>query len=245
METRPHHHPRHRIAAVSLAALALAGASAAAAEPARALSLPAGPLHAALASLAAQTRQQLLYTPDLTQGRHTAGLSGRYTAEQALAQLLAAEDIQVARAGPGVLVLRRRDADGSTPGPPAVEGPASRPFAADGVAVLQADPSGTAARQTAGTISAAGAPATMDELRVTGTHIRGAGQGASPVLALDRQDLDRSGHATVAGALNALPQNFAAGGATEGTITTGADALGRNATYATGVNLRGLGSLEG
>lgn len=81
----------------------------------------------------------------------------------------------------------------------------------------------------------------VDEVVVTGTNIRGAGQGASPVLTLSRDTLLESGHATVADALAALPQNFA-GTASPETIGTGADLTGVNASRATGVNLRGLGS---
>ncbi len=82
---------------------------------------------------------------------------------------------------------------------------------------------------------------TIDEVVVTGTHIRGAGRGASQVISLSRDALLETGHPTVADALAALPQNFA-GTASPETIGTGADLTGVNASRATGVNLRGLGS---
>ncbi len=81
----------------------------------------------------------------------------------------------------------------------------------------------------------------VDEIVVTGTNIRGAGPGASPVITLSRDALLQSGHPTVADALAALPQNFA-GTASPETIGAGADLTGVNASRATGVNLRGLGS---
>ena len=81
----------------------------------------------------------------------------------------------------------------------------------------------------------------IDEVVVTGTHLRGAGRGASPVISLSRDALLEAGHPTVADALAALPQNFA-GTASPETIGAGADLTGVNASRATGVNLRGLGS---
>lgn len=95
--------------------------------------------------------------------------------------------------------------------------------------------------QGAATPVATGEPSIVSEVTVTGTHIRGAGQTASSLMIVSRSDLDRSGHATVAAALAALPQNFA-GQNTEAATALGADPRGANTSYGTGVNLRGLGS---
>ncbi|WP_372784847.1 TonB-dependent receptor plug domain-containing protein [Phenylobacterium sp.] len=76
---------------------------------------------------------------------------------------------------------------------------------------------------------------------MTGSHIRGAGAGPSPLAVIDRADLQRSGQMTVAEALSVLPQNFNGQG-TDLATTTGTDNRGINGTYDTGVNLRGLGS---
>ena len=86
----------------------------------------------------------------------------------------------------------------------------------------------------------AATPSMLDEVVVTGTHIRGAGQGASPMVMLDRDDLDRRGFATVADSLAPLPQNFA-GLATPAATSTGVDTTSQNAGRATTINLRGLG----
>lgn len=80
----------------------------------------------------------------------------------------------------------------------------------------------------------------LDEVVVTGSYLRGA-DSPSPVVMLTQDDVARSGLATVADALAALPQNFT-GSAFEGSAGTGADRSGRNLGYATGVNLRGLGA---
>lgn len=87
------------------------------------------------------------------------------------------------------------------------------------------------------------APSVTDvaEVVVTGSLLRGVSDGPSPVVSLSRRRIDDQGYATVAEALAALPQNFG-GTANEGAVSAGADRTGANATYASGINLRGLGS---
>ncbi|MDG2520529.1 TonB-dependent receptor [Caulobacter segnis] len=84
-------------------------------------------------------------------------------------------------------------------------------------------------------------PVRLDEVVVTGSLLRGADQGASPVLIFRRDDLDKAGQATVADFLQALPQNFG-GTATPDSSLTAADNSGSNTTMSTGLNLRGLGA---
>lgn len=225
-----------RILLCTLAAGALnaAAASAHAAGP-KAIVLPAGPLETSLAALSAQTGDQLLFPPQMVAGRQAPALSGRMTTEEALRRLLPAVAFEARRTGPRIVVLKPRGApaDGA-----AAPGPAADPVPAAG-----APPFGDGAGaplQIAGPAPAPAAVHVLEELEVTGSHIRG-GSPAAPVVVLDREALDRSGHATVAAALQVLPQNFA-GQATEGTVTTRADPLGTNSGYATSVNLRGLGS---
>ncbi|MCR4532822.1 TonB-dependent receptor plug domain-containing protein, partial [Acinetobacter venetianus] len=107
-----------------------------------------------------------------------------------------------------------------------------------GVIVLRigvvATPLATATTEVAAT------PSMLDEVVVTGTHIRGVAPGASPVVSVDRDAIDRRGFATVADTLAALPQNFA-GLATPAATSTGVDTTSQNAGRATTINLRGLG----
>lgn len=234
----PNHHTarvqRRRRALATAAVAALLCAAPAAAETVHAINIPAGPLDAALKTLAAQTGQQLLYPPEIADGREAPAVAGRFTPEAALARLLG-DEVRVARAGDNVLVLK--------PGPPAPtpaaaaparpEVPSRRPFGGEAPIAPPggADPAAVP-RQ---------APHTVEALQVTGTHLRGVTDTPSPVLVLDRTDLERSGHLTVAAALAALPQNFA-GNATEGTILRGVDRASTNNTYGSGISLRGLGA---
>jgi iron complex outermembrane recepter protein len=82
----------------------------------------------------------------------------------------------------------------------------------------------------------------LSEIIVTGTHIRGATDSASPVVTYSRDEIDRTGLGTVGAFMQSLPQNFN-GGASEntiGAITGGGQA--NNLVGATGINLHGLGN---
>ncbi|SJM45840.1 Coupling protein VirD4, ATPase required for T-DNA transfer [Brevundimonas diminuta 3F5N] len=81
----------------------------------------------------------------------------------------------------------------------------------------------------------------VDDVVVTGTLLKASGELASPVVMLDRDELDARGRGTVADVLTDLPQNYAGSGTT-GALLAGADRGGSNGVVATGVNLRGLGA---
>jgi iron complex outermembrane receptor protein len=219
---------------------ALIAAAPAVGQTLHAIHVPAGPLDAALMALAAQSHEQLLYTPGLVAGRTAPAVDGELTAEQALVRMLGASGITVNRTGPSMLVLRPAPPRSPTPvagrgGTTASDVGSDRPFVADRqearIGPLPATGGETPAPRLANTV---------EEVEVTGTHIRG-GQTASPVLVVSHADLERSGQTTVADALRALPENFG-GGASEGAVNTGADKLARNGVFGSALNLRGLGN---
>lgn len=85
-----------------------------------------------------------------------------------------------------------------------------------------------------------GVVTTVEDVVVTGSLIRGVADGASPVVVVSRDEIDRQGHASVAQALAALPQNFGGTG-NEEAVQNGADRSSTNGAFSSGVNLRGLG----
>jgi iron complex outermembrane recepter protein len=221
---------RRRIAMMTLAA-ALAAPVTVIAAPAPAapvsLDIAGGQLSSALVQFARQSGLQLMFDASLVAGRRSAGLKARLPPEEALRRLLDGTGIQFVRAGPKVFVLR--------PAPTATA--ALRPHAPGD---LQAgDPASSDPQAPQPT--APPAPSQVSELLVTGTLIHGVTQGPSPLVQIDRADIDRSGYATVAEALEALPQNFS-GTATPITALTASDTTGTNPYYSSGVNLRGLGA---
>ncbi|MGH6966285.1 MAG: secretin and TonB N-terminal domain-containing protein, partial [Phenylobacterium sp.] len=190
---------------------ALVTATAVKAQTKHTIHIPAGPLDAALITLASQTHEQLLYTPRLVAGRTTPAVDGDLTAEQALARMIRANDIVVSRTGPSIVVLRAANPvspAAAQNGNAAQETAGDRPFAAAGDS-----PPGATTTPAGLDEAATAAPATLSEVEVTGTHIRGVTDSPSPVLVIDRAQLDRSGYQTVAEALQVMPQNFAGAGA--------------------------------
>lgn len=211
----------------------LAAGPAWAADPAETrapVKVSAGPLDAAILSLASQTQVRILFSGDLVAGRRAPALEGRYSARQALEQLLAGTGIEARQAGRGVLILQAARQPVSTVPRPAV--PISDRTS---TATAPLRPS-TSARDAA----PSEAVTELSEI-VVGSHIRGVKDGAAPVLVVDRAEIDRAGYATVADALSNLPQAF--GGTTsDDASTTGSDPTTTNANRATAVNLRGLGA---
>lgn len=194
--------------------------------------VPAGSLDSALTTLAGQTGQQVLYTAELVAGRKAPALRGDFTAEEALRRVLAGSGIVAKRTGPNVLVLQAAPSDPA----PVPAAPADRPF----VGEPEARAIATAAAGAAPPVTRQ-PPIVLDEVTVVGSLIRGVTEGPSPVVIVDREQLDRSGHATVAAALAALPQNFA-GAANEALNNNGGERQGTNNHFGTGLNLRGLGA---
>lgn len=86
----------------------------------------------------------------------------------------------------------------------------------------------------------------LDEIIVTGTHIRGIAPESSPTRTFDREDIQISGAATAQDFIQTLPQNF--GGGSNSDIPAGLpndSSAGFNSnqgTFGSSVNLRGLGS---
>jgi iron complex outermembrane receptor protein len=81
----------------------------------------------------------------------------------------------------------------------------------------------------------------LDEITVTGTHIRGTTDSPSPVLVFTRADIDAAGTNTIQQFLQSLPQNF--GGASENTIgAIASNGQTNNTVNGAAPNLRGLGA---
>jgi outer membrane receptor protein involved in Fe transport len=167
-----------------LAAAAFAGAAPAQASTAAApvaLTIRAGQLGEALTEFARQSRQQILFSPELVAGKRARALRGTFTAEEALRQLLAGSGLRHTRAPGGAFVIVRAGSAGVT----------------------------TAAAQAAATAPAADAPEeeAAGEIVVIGTA--GAGtrrqDAAFAVTTLGNADIDRLSPASTADLFRAIP----------------------------------------
>lgn len=160
--------------------------------------------------------------------------------EAALGQLAAQSDHQILFTTD--LVAARRT--GGVSGRMTVNQALDRLLAGSGLSWRQTRPGVITLRRTEEarnqTVEILTAPAALDDIIVTGSLLKVSGELASPVRVLGRDELDRSGRATVAEVLTELPQNYAGSGTPTASLA-GADNAGSNSSVATGVNLRGLG----
>lgn len=195
--------------------------------------VPAGPLDEALMAFIAQSRVQIAFRTEAAAGQTSPGLKGQFTIEEGLRRILAGSTLVATTNPAGVVTLHTRGVR-----------PLSAPRSAASESVphtpTEAAPDPARALVWAQS-SPAPPPAVVDEVVVTGSHLRGSGQTASPLLTLNREHLARGGRGTVAEALSDLPQVFN-GSATPASNLTGVDRSGSNAIVAQGVNLRGLGA---
>ena len=214
------------------------------------VNVPAGELTAALDLLEKQSGVEIVYRPELLKGLRTSGVKGTLSSEDAVTKLLKGTTLKLQSDRTGVLLITEAGADGAAVSAlGAKDVPAKREDEAtprDRLPLAQTDQ-----RQDQGAISVGkssqnssesseGKKGGLEEIVVTGTHIRGVTDSPAPVHVYTRDDIDRSGVGTVAEFIQRLPQNFN-GGASESTFYSG----GGNAsdsTFASGVNLRGLGN---
>jgi iron complex outermembrane recepter protein len=198
---------RSLAASAAIAIVASVPAPAWAQDRTYAFDIPAGDLGAGIRAFAKESRQQVSFDGALVAGKRGNEVKGSYVPDQALARLLERTGVAFRKADRGVFVLSAEGNAGAVG-----ETAASK-------------------REVPAATSAAQDQAAQQAIVVTGTHIHGASaEGPSSVIVLTRQDLERSGRATVAEALAQLPQNFAS------PVTPGLTSSG-----AQGVNLRGLG----
>lgn len=178
--------------------------------------IPSQDMAAALRAFGQAARQQIVFDGAEVRGKRSAALRGSYAPDQGLERLLAGSGLVASRRS-GVLVVR--------------------PFREGANASVSVGANDAEAARLGGDASE------VDALTVTGTRIRGAGRGPSPVYALDREDFAEQGADTVQEVLRNVPQNFT-GGASEQAAAISSTRNGGNTNlgYGAGVNLRGLGT---
>jgi iron complex outermembrane receptor protein len=202
-------------------------------EESRLFDIPAQRLSTALLEFSRQSDLLVVVDPALVNGKRAPAVQGRYGPAQALDLLLVRSGL-VAHRREGGFILRPRDADqsasrSSTGSISHQEGGLASPSVGGAAAAGATDArSGTAERA---------APGMQETIVVTGTHIRGVDNPTTPVIVLDRADIEASGFSTTNRLIESLPQNFAL------TSQSGVLVPGVTDSRAQGsaINLRGLG----
>lgn len=233
--------------ALSVVFLSIAVAGPADASVRKSTSIPAESLDLALRTLAKDRHLQVLYRAELVQDVRTPGASGSLTSDEALTKVLAGTGLSYKYLDAQTVTIVSRESEGASDSPRTDQSQAtddqskeagkqtSRDFRMAQVASGTSGPSAVGDDQTSGKEEA------LSEIIVTGSHIRGIDNKTNPIIVIDRDQIDRSGYSSTQDLFRSLPQNFTSGDATEDGVFSGNANSSRNADYASGVNLRGLG----
>jgi iron complex outermembrane receptor protein len=196
--------------------------------------IPPQPLSKAVIEFSDQSGIQVVTAGQDVSKLRTAGVKGRLKIDQALRALLKGTKLSYAVVGNSTVALvGGASSAGSTPS-------SAQDFRVAQVDQSAAGPSIVDKRKEEASDSK-NTPG-LEEVVVTGTHIRGVTDSASPVVTYSRDEIDRTGLGTVGAFMQSLPQNFN-GGASENTIgAISGGGQANNLVGATGINLHGLGN---
>lgn len=180
------------------------------------------PLSQALRSYSQIAEQEIIFTEDLVAGLGVTTIKGEFTSEEALAKLLDGTGLVAERSPSGAIMIRRAAATMPVTSARPISNVSDTSRSATHLAQVS-DTSQTTSlpgespqdvKSSAETGSALAA-ISIEELLVTGSHIRGDTAAGSNVVAFTREDIDRAGYATVHEFLTTVTQNFSGSGATE------------------------------
>ena len=175
--------------------------------------LPAGPMDKALRDFAVQAGRNISYEPSIVAGLQAPAIKGDFTVGDALSFLLKGTTLRAADINTKTIRILEKTSSGTS---------------------LQTVPENFSPKDTE-----TQSKNDIEEITVTGTHIRGTTSSPSPVLVFTRDDIDAAGVNTIQQFLQSLPQNF--GGTSENTIGNVA-AHSNNSINGSAPNLRGLGA---
>lgn len=229
------------------------------AETPQSFDVPPGELSAALELISKQAGVELVFRPEQVEGLRTGGVKGILSAQEAVAKLLEGTPLHVrADEATGAMMVGRELPPATSPKAPQTP---AEPTDADSRAgdktsgtsradgfwsrfrLAQAESHATSDSVADGPDTFSRIPrgnaVTLEEIVVTGTHIRGVDNPTVPLIVLDREFIDSTGLTTTVQLIESLPQNFAlvnqtiAGGALSGNSFS--------TIQGSTINLRGIG----
>ena len=231
---------------ISLASVA----SAAAAETAsrQPTQIPAQELGAALHSLAQERQLYFIFAAQDVSQLRTHGAIGSFTTDEALKQLLNGtgltyryiDERTVSIVPVAVNAAKEQSRKEKRVGMQTIS--ARTDAATGGVRTAQAETNtATPSVEGASASEEAASRIQLEEVIVTGSNIRGAQNLSSPVVRIDREEIERGGYATTKQLIESLPQNF--NNVSPTTVGSANGGPGENLNYnGSSLNLRGLGS---
>jgi iron complex outermembrane recepter protein len=197
-------------------------------------------LKSALTQFGEQSGLQILFSKETVEGLSAQGVTGTFTPEAALQQLIAHTGLRYEFVNPHTVRIWNTSTSNDTHGKPvprAVVTQAATDTASQSVGPAAPEPTSIHSEEKVEKKN------DLEEIVVTGTHIHGIQNPTAPVTVYDRDAIDRSGYTSTQDFVASIPQNFRGGstGASEdGVLAAGNGPY--NEESASGVNLRGLGN---
>lgn len=244
--------------AIWLCAMGLSQANPAAASIRKDINVPPQELSGALKQFSKASGLHVIFISEDLAARESPGAVGQFTAEEALKQLLRGTGLTYRYLDDSTVTILPGASDEPTNAPlgsraaPAPNSQGAPPNT--GSSSVERTQTGQAVTTDSGTDKVEPQdeqaqkekkpkPSTLEEVTVTGSHLRGA-DPLSPVITLSRQDIVDAGKSTLDELLQTLPQDFKAGASQDVNPTTdnGHGRVNLNNSYGSGVNLRGLGT---
>jgi iron complex outermembrane recepter protein len=208
-------------------------------------------LSGALKAFAVQSHREIFFAPELTRDRRSQGVKGKFDDLKALDMILEGTGLKFSITTSNAILVRDPDGKGDalreTVSYPSIDDANSKEAGKQNspdlrVAEMDQAPAGSqldkAKREEPKKKNE------LDEIIVTGTHIKGEAPVGSSLKSYTREDFARSGVATLEQFARYMPENLS----TLDTISqfapnpTGLNASGDNQVYGAGFNLHGLGA---
>lgn len=169
--------------------------------------IPAQALGISLKQLAEQAGVQILFEEDVVRGLTAPALNARHSIEDALRLLLTNTGLVYTASGDTIAVRKalRVPSESKTP---SIESPALEHEDGRATADERIDLTAASGSQSTDALASGRAREDLEMIVVTGSRLKRVDtEGPSPVHVITRQDIDRSGAATVRELLNTIPQN--------------------------------------
>nr|WP_298720965.1 TonB-dependent receptor [uncultured Steroidobacter sp.] len=169
-------------------------------------------LSQALDEFATRTKLQVVYRSDIAARVRTRGAAANLSPQETLEQLLQGTGLRYEFINDRTVAIRPETSETS-----------------EKISAAEAN-------------NAAAARGELEEILVTGSHIRGGKEPAAPTQVITRTDIEKTGYTSLEGLLEELPQNFASI-SPEGSLSEhgGRMAVGNAVARGASVDLRGLG----
>jgi iron complex outermembrane recepter protein len=204
--------------------------------------LPAESLDKALRDFALQANCNISYVPSAVAGLQAPAIKGEFTVSGVLSMLLTGTRLVAVNVNENTIQVVERPAATSESYGSSSSNVVRLAYAGPDIATPPNTSPPSPATDSDAIDKNAWYNKDLEEIVVTGTHIRGV-LLASPVTEIGREEIDRSGYTSIADVMLSLPQNFG-GGYNAGTIVVNSQINNRFADNPSGAsvpNLRGLG----